>query len=218
MEVPKRKKKRNLSEPQASLFRFPLGASLPREPRRGSDFAVAFFASFFGEAKKEVARRGQSRLVSSKNCSRCTAGDTPSLWIPAFAGMTGMMNYRKSSVVSDFNVGCVLARRQYRSIGQQHAIQNPGKTLHKNDNQNIPKKCLRFMNMPPRGNVMVSANKVCLHQHAARLSQYIVATAAIADTRLTATARKQTRRQQRFPNQHHHQPCKQSSSTRTAPS
>ncbi len=64
-------KKRNLSEPKASLFRFPLGASLSREPeeqrpRLAGAVLQPFFAYFFGEAKKEVARRGQSRLVSSK--------------------------------------------------------------------------------------------------------------------------------------------------------
>ena len=54
-------KKRNLSEPKASLFRFPLCTAFVRVPRRGSGLGVAFFAYFFGEAKKEVARRGQSR-------------------------------------------------------------------------------------------------------------------------------------------------------------
>jgi hypothetical protein len=53
----KRIKKRNLSEPKASLFRFPLGMPLCREPE-GQRLCLAgavlqpFFAYFFGEAKK----------------------------------------------------------------------------------------------------------------------------------------------------------------------
>ncbi len=72
----KRIKKRNLSEPQASLFRFPLCLGFFREPE-GQRLAVAFFAFFFGETKKKVARRGQSRLVPSERGRRCITGDTP---------------------------------------------------------------------------------------------------------------------------------------------
>jgi hypothetical protein len=43
-----------------------LTASLLGTREAGGDNGVAFFAFFFGEAKKKVARRGQSRLGSPK--------------------------------------------------------------------------------------------------------------------------------------------------------
>jgi len=54
-EVPKSDQKRNMSEPTASWFRFPISVPLQREPRRGSITRSPFFASFLaaGEARSK---------------------------------------------------------------------------------------------------------------------------------------------------------------------
>ncbi len=56
----KRIKKRNLSEPQASLFRFPLCPSLLRVPRRGCEPRPPFFAYFLWRSKESEWPAGAS--------------------------------------------------------------------------------------------------------------------------------------------------------------
>jgi hypothetical protein len=64
---PKRIKKRNLSEPQASLFRFPFWHALFWVPE-GRRTGVAFLCFLsLAKQRKEVARRGQSRQARPKS-------------------------------------------------------------------------------------------------------------------------------------------------------
>jgi hypothetical protein len=64
--VAKRTKKRNLSEPKASLFRFPLCHPLFWEPRRGSGWRSPSFAYFSWRDKKSKRLPGRPRQPTTK--------------------------------------------------------------------------------------------------------------------------------------------------------
>ena len=63
----KRKKKRACLSRRRVCTLPALASTLSGTPEGGGGSRVAFFAYFFGETKKQVARRGQSRQVRPKN-------------------------------------------------------------------------------------------------------------------------------------------------------
>ncbi len=128
--VLKRIKKRNLSEPQASLFRFPFQYFPFWEPaKQASTGGRLSLLPFFGEAKK---------------------GSGPPGPVPAsLFGEPHASQHRRDSVALDSPLqGAHRLASQYRLAGGQHAVRILCKTLRGNDRDDaLPQtlRCSRFL-------------------------------------------------------------------------